>query len=181
MLGHERDLFQVDQLAFSVLRAALSLRGFNRHRPQLPRADGPWMPSRSRPGGRMISAGGAWSRSDRGKFSRCMAVLLVVKDLFQDAVYDQVRISPDGRSEVGIGACGQGKVAEVFLRIAGLFERAQHEVGKNALLGLAFDAPGQTLVMPRRDFEINCFQLLVEPPVLLALDSAVDADALPRR
>ena len=42
----------------------------------------------------------------------------------------------------------------ILLRIAGLLERPQHQVGKNTLLGLAFQALGQTLIVTRGYLQI---------------------------
>ena len=36
---------------------------------------------------------------------------------------------------MSVSSSRQGKVAQVFLRIAGLFQRAEHQVGKDAFLG----------------------------------------------
>ena len=58
----------------------------------------------------------------------------------------QVRKAADGRGEVGVAGGGEGKVAVVDLRVARLFERAQHEVAEDALLGLAGDFGGELLV-----------------------------------
>ena len=67
---------------------------------------------------------------------------------------DQVGVAADGRGEVGVRGRGQRKVAFVDLGIAGLLERAQHQVAQNPLLRLAFDFGGQFLIHARRDGNI---------------------------
>src|SRR2546421_6321588 len=64
----------------------------------------------------------------------------------QDAVHNQVRIAPYGRSEMGIGWTGQGKVTFILFRVAGLLERAQHEIGKDALFRFSGKLLHQLLV-----------------------------------
>ena len=66
-------------------------------------------------------------------------------------MHDQVRIAADGRGEVRVAGRGQSEVAFVLLRIAGLLERAQHQVGEDALLGCSADAADEALVHLRRD------------------------------
>ena len=83
-----------------------------------------------------------------------------------DAMDDQVGIAADGRSEVGVGGRGQRKVAFVDLGVAGLAERAQHQVAEDALLGLALDARGQLLIHARRDG--NVFRDLVHARIAAA-------------
>src|SRR6185437_6408341 len=68
-----------------------------------------------------------------------------------NAVNDEVRITANGRSEMGIGGGSQREVAFVFLRVARLLQRTQHQVGKDAFLRLAGNLLGQFLVHARRD------------------------------
>ena len=68
-------------------------------------------------------------------------------------MHDQVGIPADGRSEMGIGLGREREMADVLFRIARLFQRAQHQVGKNALLRLALQALGEPLVVPRADLQ----------------------------
>ena len=70
---------------------------------------------------------------------------------FGDAVDDEVGVAADGRGEVGVAGRGEGEVAFVLLAVAGLLERAQHEVGEDALFGLAGDFGGEVLVHARGD------------------------------
>src|SRR3970040_2505545 len=53
------------------------------------------------------------------------------------------------------GGRGQRKVAQVSPRIASLLERAQHQVGEDALFGFPFDLVGKLLVVPRRDGQVK--------------------------
>src|SRR6266436_6552289 len=48
----------------------------------------------------------------------------VTQNVLQDPMHDQVGITSDGRSEMCIGGRGQGEVAQVFLRVTRLFQRA---------------------------------------------------------
>ncbi len=64
----------------------------------------------------------------------------------QQAVDDQVRVAADGRGEVRVAGAGECEVAFVFLAVAGLLERAQHEEGEDALLRSAGDFGREALV-----------------------------------
>jgi hypothetical protein len=50
-------------------------------------------------------------------------------------MHDEVGIAADGRGEVGVAGAGEGEVAFVLLAVAGLLERAQHQVGEDAFFG----------------------------------------------
>ncbi len=69
-------------------------------------------------------------------------------------MHDQVGIAADRRGEVGISLGREREMADILLRVARLLQRPQHQVGKNALLGLAFQALGQPLVVPRADLQL---------------------------
>ena len=73
---------------------------------------------------------------------------------FGDAVHDEVGIAADGRGEVGVSGRGEGEVAFVDLGVAGLRERAQHEVAEDAFFRLALDARGEFLIHARRDGDV---------------------------
>ncbi len=73
----------------------------------------------------------------------------------ENAVYGEIGITADGRGEVGVGGGGQSEVSFVGFRVARLAERAQHEVGENALLRLAFQFLGQLLVHARDDVHVS--------------------------
>ncbi len=88
---------------------------------------------------------------DRGRGWRRRGVGAGVEQVAQQAVDDEVREAADGRGEVGVAGAGEGEVADVLVAVAGLLERAQHEVGEDALLGMAADLRGQALVHLRGD------------------------------
>ena len=73
---------------------------------------------------------------------------------FHDAVDDQIRVAADRRGKVRVAGRGQGKMAFVRLGVAGLTQRAKHEIAQNSLLGLALDARGQLLIHARSDGDI---------------------------
>ena len=64
---------------------------------------------------------------------------------------DEIWITADWRREMGVSRGRQREVTDVFLRITRLFERTQHQVGDDALFGLADDLADEALVMLRRD------------------------------
>ncbi len=66
-------------------------------------------------------------------------------------MHDEVWVAADGRGEVCVAGAGQSEVAFVFLGVAGLLERAQHEVGEDAFFRRAGDAADEFLVELRRD------------------------------
>ena len=72
----------------------------------------------------------------------------------QNAVHDQIGIAADGRGEVRVAGGGQREVARVYIAIARLLERAQHQVAQDALLRLAFDLRDQLLIISRREMRI---------------------------
>src|SRR5437867_8507481 len=69
----------------------------------------------------------------------------------ENAMDDQIRITADGRGEVSVFVEAEGEVAERLGGIAGLLERAEHEVGNDALLGLSGELSQQALIVLRRD------------------------------
>src|SRR5216684_3383689 len=73
---------------------------------------------------------------------------------FQNAMNDEVGISPNGRSEMGVLVEAEGEMAERLGGVTGLLQGTQHEVGDDALFGLADDLSNQALIMLRRDAEV---------------------------
>src|SRR5438128_2549976 len=67
---------------------------------------------------------------------------------------DEVGITPDGRSEMGVLVEAESEMAERLGGVASLFERTQHEVGDDALFGLADNLSNQPLIMLRRDAQL---------------------------
>ena len=72
-------------------------------------------------------------------------------------------------------------MAEILLRVARLLERAQHQVGEDALLGLARQPLGEVLVVARRDLEVLRIDHLLEARVALAFVAEAHAHAAGRR
>ena len=154
--------FRFDQFALGILGAPLGFRGLERQGVQFIGTDG-------RPGGPLLfDDAKAWEcgrrclnlrvrLSSAGSRSPCAWPSSAGRSSFQNAMHNQVRIAPDGRGEMCVGARRQREVAQVLFRVARLLQRAQHEVGKDALLRLALQALGQPLVMPRRDFQVDRF------------------------
>ena len=71
----------------------------------------------------------------RGRFKR----------LFQDPVDDKVRITPNGRCEVGIAVKSQTEMAQVLSRIASLFHRTEEEMIDQPLVRAPFGMLEQRL------------------------------------
>ena len=69
----------------------------------------------------------------------------------QHAMHDQIGIAANGRREVRVAGRGQREVALIAIAVAGLFERSQHQVAQDALLGFAFDLRDQLLIIARRE------------------------------
>src|SRR6266511_3960618 len=118
----------------------------------------------------------------------------------QRSVDDQIRVAPDRRREMAIGAAGEPRVAEILGVVAGLLERAEHERGEglaaparaecvvhNALARLRGDRCGRRRSEEiggrrRRDLEIR--ELLEQQLDRLRIRALVDAIqrlAAPRR
>src|SRR5437879_13318177 len=64
---------------------------------------------------------------------------------------DEVGITPDGRSEMGVLVEAESEMAERLGGVASLFEGAQHEVGDDALFRFADNFFNQALIVLRRD------------------------------
>src|ERR1700688_870191 len=109
---------------------------------------------------RSVSDVSAAMGSDRGFFLawtrvRCGLRLGMIERPLQDAVHDQVGIAADRRSEMRVLIEGQREMAERVGGITGLLKRAQHQVGDDALFGLARDFFGQALVVRGADGDIH--------------------------
>ncbi len=73
---------------------------------------------------------------------------------FQDAMHDEVGIAADGRREMGVFLDGESEVPQCVGGVARLLERAQHQVGKDALFGFSGDFFGEPLVVLREDIDL---------------------------
>jgi hypothetical protein len=74
---------------------------------------------------------------------------------FQDAMNDEVRITADGRSEVSVLIEAESEMAEGLGGVASLLEGTKHEVGDDALLGLAGQLLQQALIVFRGDVDVG--------------------------
>ena len=70
-------------------------------------------------------------------------------------MHDQVGIAADRRSEMRVLVEGQREMAERVGGVARLLQRTQHQVGDDALFGLARDFFGQALVMLRANGDVD--------------------------
>ena len=96
-----------------------------------------------------------WRRSDSYRDFSVHLFCRVAQHFFQNAVDDEVGIAADGRGEMRVGWRRQREVAAIFLGVARLLQRAQHQVRQNAFLRLAGDFLGKLLIHARRD--VNFF------------------------
>src|SRR5256886_9453751 len=67
---------------------------------------------------------------------------------------DEVGITPNGRSKVGLPFEGESEMAERLGGVAGLLGGTQHEVGDDALFALADFLLNEALIVLRRDTQI---------------------------
>src|SRR5216684_6840495 len=73
---------------------------------------------------------------------------------FQNAMNDEVRISPNGRSEVCVFVEAERKMAERLGGVAGLLQGTQHEIGDDAFFRLADNLSNQSLIVLRGDTQL---------------------------
>src|SRR5712692_8179459 len=73
---------------------------------------------------------------------------------FQNTMNDEVRISPNGRSEMCVFVEAERKMAERLGGVAGLLQGTQHEVGDDAFFRLADNLSNQALIVLRRDAQL---------------------------
>src|SRR6266849_4740653 len=76
----------------------------------------------------------------------------------QDTVNDEVGIPANERGEMGVLVEAEGEMAERLGGVAGLLEGTQHEVGDDALFGLADDLLNQALIVLRRDVQFAVWE-----------------------
>ena len=149
MLLHEVELLQVDQLALGVGGAALGFGSFG--------GDGAQLVERNR-AARLFDLGPTvrfrcvffCGRAGRQAFALGAQV---EQGPLQQPVDDQVGVAADGRGEVGVVGGGEGEVAEVFFGVAGLLERAQHQVAEDALFRPPGDFHRQALIVARGNLQ----------------------------
>src|SRR5258708_39163312 len=68
---------------------------------------------------------------------------------------DQVWITANGRSEVGVFVEAEGEVAKSFGGVTRLLEGTEHAVGEDALFGLAGKFFDQALIVLRSEVEVG--------------------------
>jgi len=137
MLLHELCGFPNDELAFGSSGATLGFGSFcGDFFEMLQRIDGGF-------------------HADRGLDVRGHRGLGIGERPFQDAVNDQVGIAADGRSEVSVLVEAEREVAEGFGGVAGLLERAKHQVREDALFGFAGEFLDEALIMLRSEIDVG--------------------------
>ena len=103
----------------------------------------------------------------------------------EQPVYDHVRIAPDGRREVGVGAGGQREMAGIVHAVARLLERTQHEKAQDPLFRFAFELGDQLLIIPRANAEravrqCDFFARFVAVAPLVGISELLDRNAAER-
>ena len=88
-------------------------------------------------------------RAARSDSARARGVVGMIERPLQHAMHDQVRIAANRRREMRVLIEGQREMSERVGGVARLLERTQHQVGDDALLGLAGDFFGEALVVLR--------------------------------
>src|SRR5712664_2287322 len=88
------------------------------------------------------------------RLRRGRCILWVIESPFQNAMNDEVGISPNGRSEMRVVVEAEGEMPEGLGGVAGLLQGTQHEVGDDAFFGLADNFSNQALIVLRRDAQL---------------------------
>src|SRR5712664_4892313 len=81
-------------------------------------------------------------------------ILRMIESPLQNAMNDEVGISPNGRSEMRVFVEAEGEMPEGLGGVAGLLQGTQHEVGDDAFFGLADDFANQALIVLWRDAQL---------------------------
>src|SRR5258708_32888740 len=84
------------------------------------------------------------------RLRRGRCILWVIESPLQNAMNDEVGISPNGRSEMRVFVEAEGEMPEGLGGVAGLLQGAQHAEGDDACLGLAYNFSIRALLMPWR-------------------------------
>src|SRR6266849_6514437 len=139
MLLHELSGFPVHQFALGPVGAALCLGRFRGQllevSVRIERGLGP---------GRRVS----------NRFRGRRSIIQMLERPFQNAMNDEVGISPNGRSEMGVCVEAESEMAEWLGGVTGLLQGTQHEVGDDAFFWLADNFSNQALIMLRRDAQV---------------------------
>src|SRR5436309_8260558 len=143
MLFHELSGFPVHEFAFGAIGAALR---FGRFRSDffeaLARIE------------RCLSA----ARCGGVHLGSWRSILWMLQRPFQNAMNDEVRISPNGRSEMGVLTEAECEMPKRLGGVASLLQGTQHEVRNNALFRFADDLSNQALIMLRRDAQVAAWE-----------------------
>src|SRR5258708_12046318 len=88
------------------------------------------------------------------RLRRSRRILRMIERPFQNAMNDEVRISPNGRSEMRVLIEAEGEMPKRLGGVAGLLQGTQHEVGDDAFFRFANDLSNQALIILRRDAQL---------------------------
>src|SRR5260370_38989093 len=86
------------------------------------------------------------------------SILRMVESPLQNAMNDEVGISPNGRREMRVLVKAEGEMPEGLGGVAGLLQGTQHEVGDDAFFGLADNFSNQALVVLWRDAQLAAWE-----------------------
>src|SRR5437879_6439984 len=78
----------------------------------------------------------------------------MIKSPLQNAMDDEVGISPNGRSEMRVFGEAKSEMPQGLGGITSLLQGTQHEVGDDAFFRFAHDLSNQALIMLRRDAQL---------------------------
>src|SRR5437879_6226039 len=139
MFLHELGGFPVHQFALGAVGAPLSFGGFCSDFFKV-----------------LVRIEDSFSASRRGGVDlRCWrSTVGMLERPFQNAMNDEVGITTNGRSEVGVLVEAESKMAERLGGVASLLEGTEHKVGDDALFRFADDLFNQALIVLRRDPQI---------------------------
>src|SRR5260370_35220478 len=76
----------------------------------------------------------------------------------QNAMNDEVGVSPNRRSEMGVLVEAEGEMTERLGGVARLFEGTQHEIGGDAFFRFADNFPNHDLNVLRRAAQLAAWQ-----------------------
>src|SRR5258708_14386259 len=92
------------------------------------------------------------------RFRKGRRILRMIERPFQNAMNDEVRISPNGRSEMRVLIEAEGEMPKRLGGVAGLLQGTQHEVGDDAFFRFANNFSNQALVVLWRDAQLAAWE-----------------------
>src|SRR5437660_11946446 len=139
MFLHELGGFPVHQFALGAVGAPLSFGGFCSDFFKV-----------------LVRIEDSFSASRRGGVDlRCWrSTVGMLERPCQNAMNDEVRITTNRRSEVGVLVEAESKMAERLGGVTSLLEGTQHEVGDDAFFGLADYLLNEALIVLRSDAQV---------------------------